>query len=452
VRNVDRIAPHSIEAEQSILGACLVDGKAVSRALEALTASDFTTEGHRSLMAVFESLRASDTPVDPITVCSALAASGDLDRVGGPEYLSALAGSVPTSCNAEHYAAIVRDTSILRDLIAAGERVQDLAYDSNDNALAIVSSARAEVAKVASRTFCAGTTHRVADLAYDTSKHLVELMRGETRQPAIPSGYGPLDRLLSGGFAIRELSIIGAYPSVGKTSFAMNVALHMAGAGHRVLFFSLEMTKERIMQSAYQCLAGIPSERLVGQGEPLSEAEWESFHRATNTILDWGERWWIDDSDGLRVRDFEARIRDTERQHGLPDVVIVDYLQRVAWDKQYQNEATGYAHVAKDLKSLARETATHVMCLSQLTRPSSENPNPRPVMNKFFGSSRIEQEADYGIGLWRENYQDLQDRDGEADERLPGSIEPVEAIVLKHRNGATGTAHLRWQRHYRRFL
>jgi replicative DNA helicase len=466
-RDVERIPPHSLEAEQSILGAMLLDREAVAVGCEVLKPGDFYRDAHGALFEAMRGLFQRLEPVDLVTISAELMRQGAYDRVGGGEYLAALAASVPTARNAAHYAEIVRDTSHLRRLLGATTRIANLAYDSHDDARAILDKAEAELLSV-TQLRISGELVAVRDLLYGVQKEMEarQTHRGST---GLRTGLKALDDIIV-GLQPGDLFILAARPSMGKTSLAMNMATHIALRTRLpdrdnpdqltrqpvVAVFSLEMSKESLVESMLCAEAHVDANR-VRKGNFPREL-WERIGIASGNLYD--AQLLIDDTPGLSPLEIRAKARRLHATRGL-DAVFVDYLQRMTPHRSYDSENLAVGAMAREMKTLARELEVPVICLSQLSRRVEQrttNPDEmRPMLSDLLASGMIEAEADVIAFLYRpEYYRQLAKKDKGDEEQAPrqeteGAAEEAEVIIGKHRNGPTGIAKIAFRRHFRRF-
>lgn len=450
------VPPHSIEAEQSILGAMLLDREAVQIGCESLEVGDFYRDAHGTLFAAMRAVSQRGDAVDLVTVAGALTQAGEFDRVGGPEYLTTLASSVPTARNAEHYAATVHECSLRRSLLRASNIVARAAVEAQDATTAILACEEAIGAVSQNQSRLAAPYVPVADLAYDTFKLIEQRTRAHDARPAgISTGFRALNRLL-GGFSPGDLVILAARPSMGKTSLALNIAEKIgARSGNVAAFFSLEMGRERIMEALVSMLARIESRRLRSPDNPPTEMEWEqSLGRAQEAIAASGIV--LDDQSALTANDIRLRCRDIKRKRGRLDLVVIDYLGRIRPHRRTDNRNNDVGDTVRSIKTLALELQVPVLLLSQLSRAAAQaargGGNARPVLSDLRDSGEIEQEADVVGFIHRENYQDYRTLRGEEETtRSVGDPEPCEVIIAKNRNGPTGTATLAFVPDYRLF-
>jgi replicative DNA helicase len=462
-QSVERVPPQSLEAEQSILGAMMLDREAVAIGCEVLNPDDFYRDAHRTIFEAITRLFQRNQPVDLITLSDELQRLGAFERVGGGEYLDTLASLVPTFLNAARYAEIVRDRSLLRGLIRASDEILDLAYKAASDAREILDTAESRLFAVTEKRVTSELTP-IGQLVRSVHDHIedVSTRRGPT---GLSTGLQALDRIL-GGLQKSDLVIIAARPSMGKTSLAMNIAVNIAlhekvptadGSGTRsptVGIFSLEMSKESLVEGMLCSLVPYNADRI--RKGLVARHDWGSIGDAAAKLYD--ASIWIDDAPGVTPLEIRAKARRLRARHGL-DVVFVDYLQRVAPHRSYDSEHLQVGAVAREMKTLARELNIPVVVMSQLSRRVEQRTTKaeemRPMLSDLMASGYIEAEADVIVFLYRPEYY-IRMMGGEAaqaalEPEREGSAEEAEVIVGKHRSGPTGTAKLAFQRHYRLF-
>jgi len=467
--NLDRVPPQSLEAEQSVLGAMMLDREATATGCEMLEPGDFYRDVHRAIYEAIASLFQANEPVDLITLSDELRRRGAFERVGGGEYIQLLASAVPTARNAAQYADIVRDKSLLRSLIGAGEEIVGKAFRADDDARRILDWAESKLFSVTEQRITSELTpigpvmRAVHDQIEDISRH-----RGAT---GLPTGLEAFDRIL-GGLQKSDLIILAARPSMGKTSLAMNIALHIASRvtipavdpqperKPTVAVFSLEMSKEALVESMLCAEARYNAEKI--RKGFVAKHDWAALGDAAAHIYE--ASIYIDDTPGITPLEIRAKARRLKARYGL-DAVFVDYLQRMRPQRQYDSEHLAVGESAREMKTLARELNLPVMVLSQLSRRVEQRTNDpeemRPMLSDLLASGYIEAEADVVAFLYRPDYyRQLREREKGASEEeeavreardREGYAESAEIIVGKHRNGPTGVARVAFQRHYRRF-
>jgi replicative DNA helicase len=437
---IDRLPPQSLEAEQSVLGAILIDRDAVVEVAEFLRAEDFYRQAHGRIYGAILELFERREPIDIVTVAETLERESELDSVGGRAYLASLTSQTPTAVHAVQYARIVERKSVLRNLIGAAGKIAGIGYEDPAEIQEAIDRAEAELFQVSNRRVTAGFA-RLRELlhaAYDRLDYL-HAHRGEIL--GIRSGFPDLDSLTT-GFQKSDLVIIAARPSIGKTSLALNIAEHAAVRDKRsVGVFSLEMSKEQLVQRLLSSVANIDSDRL--RTGFLEEMDFTRLAPAMNALSE--AQLYIDDTPNISTMELRTKARRLQAEAGL-DLVIVDYLQlmQAATVSRDANRVQEVSEISRGLKSLARELDVPVIALSQLSRQPEMRNEKEPRLSDLRESGAIEQDADLVIFLWREP-----DR---AAETQAVDQEEVKLKLAKHRNGPTGEIVLEFRKRQTRFV
>jgi len=435
VRGPDRVPPHSLESEVSVLGSCLISKDAVVIALELLKPDDFYRNAHRVVFEAIQALSAQSEPVDAVTVTEWLSRHARLDEVGGAAALYDLTDQVPTAANAAYYARIVRDRSLLRRLIDAGARVTQLGYEPTDDALQTVDRAESIVYDLA-QTGNAGDFTPLNDLLTESFERLELLSKERSEVTGLATGFDDLDRLTA-GLQPQNLVIIAARPSMGKSGLALGVAEYVAiDTRKSVLLFSLEMSKVEIVNRMLSSQARVDSGRLrTGR---LEDGHWRALGEALGRMSD--APLYIDDTPSITLLEIRAKARRLKQRVGL-DLIIVDYLQLMSSNKRSDNRVQEVAEFSRGLKMLAKELDIPVVALSQLSRQPESRTDKRPMLSDLRESGSIEQDADIVGFIYRDEVYD-------ADSPDKGT---AELIIAKHRNGAVGKVQLAFLAHYAKF-
>jgi replicative DNA helicase len=434
-RAIERLPPQSIEAEEAILGALLIDPDAIIRVATILRPVDFYREKHGWIYDTISSLHERREPVDFLTVCDELDRRGQLDEVGGAAFITSLINAVPTSIHAEHYARIVERTATRRRLIDAAGKIAGLAYQEADDVEEVVDRAEQILFGVSERRISRElvSIKQVLSEYYDRIEYLTR-HRGE--MIGIPTGFHDIDKLL-GGLQRSDMVILAARPSVGKTSLALSFA-HNAAKKYRqrVAFFSLEMSNEQVVQRLISAETGINSQRLR-RGE-IAEDEWGRFMKATSDLAE--TLFFIDDTPGISALELRTKARRLHAEVGV-DLLVVDYLQLMRGDFRSENRVQEISSISRALKALARELNVPVLALSQLSRGVEQRTDKRPILSDLRESGALEQDADVVIFIYRdEMYNENTERPNIAD-----------IIVAKHRNGPTGAVALYFKKELAQF-
>lgn len=430
--------PHSIEAEQSVLGAILLDHEVLD-ALEGLlpTPEAFYLEAHRRIYKAMQALRARRLPVDLVTLSEELRARGDLEAVGGLTYLVSLQESVPTALYAEHYARIVAEKWALRRLIHAAGEAMRLAYEEEGSVDEILDQAGRKVLEVA-LTGREEEGRPLRELVHETFEHIEALLQNKGETAGVRTGFKELDGLI-GTLAPGSLNIIAARPAMGKTAFALTIAQHAAlREGVPVAIYSLEMPAGQLVLRMLCSEARIDMNR-VRQGN-LTDRDFTRLVDAASRLSE--APIFIDDSPDLTLMELRARARRLRAREKV-GLVVVDYLQLISSppSKNGENRQQEIAAISRGLKGLARELSVPVLALSQLSRAVESRPNKRPMLSDLRESGSLEQDADLVMFIYRdEYYHPHSEKAGIA-----------EIIIGKQRNGPTGTVELQFHPQHVRF-
>jgi replicative DNA helicase len=435
----DRTLPHDLDAEKSVLGAVLINNQAFNQAAEVVDAGDFYRDAHRRIFEKMVGLTDRGSPVDLLTLKDELARSGELDEVGGPAYISALTDGVPRSSNVEHYAKIVKEKSTLRRLIQSASDVLGRAYDAEEDADDLLDDAERSIFQIAEHRLRSGfvPVSQLVDSGYQLIEQLQEhrgLVTGS------PSGFVDLDEMTS-GFQKSDLVIVAARPSMGKTSFVLNIALHCGiEAGKTVGMFSLEMSKEQLFMRMLTSEARVDAHRF--RGGFLGEQDYARLVEAFARLHD--AKVFIDDTPSVGILEMRAKSRRLKLEHGL-DLLIIDYLQLMQGRGRFENRQQELASISRALKILAKELNVPILALSQLSRAPEARGDHRPQLSDLRESGALEQDADVVLFIFRE---EMYAQEGE---RSPDAEGTAEVIIGKQRNGPTGTVRLAFLKQYTRF-
>ena len=431
---LERLPPHNLDAEQSLLGSLLIDRDAIIRVAAFVKPEDFYAPANGTVYRAVLDLYNRREPTDVVTLTDELGRRDQLEAVGGATYLSALVSAVPTAVHVEYYGRIVERTATLRRLIDAGTQIVTIGYRDGvetEDALDAAERAVFEVSqKRQTKDFVAVAD--VLDRFFDQIDYLQQ-HRGEV--VGVGTGFADLDQLL-GGLQRSDLVIVAARPSMGKTSLALGLA-HGAAIAHgkTVGVFSLEMSAEQLVQRLLAMETGVDAHRLrLGQ---IDDTEWDRISRAFGRLAE--ARVFIDDQAAASVMDVRSKARRLQAEHGL-DLLVVDYLQLMT-GRRSENRVQEISEISRGLKGLARELNIPVVALSQLSRAVETRADHRPMLSDLRESGSIEQDADVVLFIYREDkYEEDSDKRGIA-----------EIIVAKHRNGPVGSVNLRFFERTARF-
>jgi replicative DNA helicase len=433
-----RLPPHSVEAEQSLLGGLLIDSTAWDQVADRVQADDFYRADHKLIFEAIAALVERSQACDAVMVCEHLESKGLIDQVGGLAYLGTLARDTPTAANVRAYADVVRERSVLRQLIAAGSRIARSALEPEGReAREIVDEAERAVFEIAER----GSRARAGFIPVKTILPQVvdridEMYQSEGKLTGISTGFKQLDEMTS-GLQAGDLIIIAGRPSMGKTTLAVNIAENAAlGAGKSAAVFSMEMSAESLTLRMISSLGRINQGHL--RSGRLSEDDWPRIDSAMTQLSN--ANLYIDETPALTPTEVRARARRLKRERGL-DLIVVDYLQLMQVTGTKENRATEISEISRSLKALARELRVPVIALSQLNRSVEQRVEKKPVMSDLRESGALEQDSDVILLIYREEvYEPNTTRKGIAD-----------IIIAKQRNGPTGEVQLTFLGQYTKF-
>lgn len=434
-----KLPPHSLEAEQSVLGGLMLDNQAWDGISDHLVADDFYRYEHRLVFNVMLHLAEAGQPLDVVTLSEALETRDQLDTVGGLAFLAELARNTPSASNIRAYADIVRERATLRKLIRAANQIAEGAFASQGRpADELLNEAERLVFQIAEERPKSGGPVGMSDLLTKAVDRIDELFNMKGEMTGLSSGFRDLDEMTS-GLQPADLVIIAGRPSMGKTTFAMNVVEHAVIASDKpVMVFSMEMPAESLMLRMLSSLGRIDQTRVrTGQ---LEDEDWPRLTSAVNLLKD--KQLFIDDTAALSPNEMRSRIRRVVREHGNMALIMIDYLQLMQVSGTSENRTGEISEISRSLKGLAKEFGCPVVALSQLNRSLEQRPNKRPVMSDLRESGAIEQDADVIAFVYRDEVynQDNPDNQGLA-----------ELIIGKQRNGPIGTVHMAFIGKYTRF-
>ena len=435
-RRAERIPPHNLDAEQSVLGALLLSRDAVLAVSElGLTADDFYRPAHQHVYEAMRVLLASGEPVDVVTVADCLRRDGLLDEIGGAPFLLELQAVTPAISNAGRYAKIVRDTALLRRLIRVAGEIAELGYDEPDDVTKTLDQAEQKVFDLAENRVT-DTTKEVKEIIGLVVDDLERIIEQGHILTGVATGYTDIDELLS-GLQPSTLNVVGARPSMGKTAFGLGIASHVARAGLPVLFFSLEMGHKELTQRILASEARVDSTKM--RNGRLTQQDWSKIGRAIGELEH--APLFIDDNPLVTVMEIRAKARRLVARTGRLGCIVIDYLQLMSGRNSAENRQVEVSEMSRSLKILARELSVPIVALSQLSRGLESRADKRPMLSDLRESGAIEQDADVVMFLYRDEVYNP-----ESPER--GS---AEVIVAKHRNGPIGTRKLVFLGQYTRF-
>ncbi|WP_412519012.1 replicative DNA helicase [Staphylococcus simulans] len=444
--------PHNNEAEQSVLGAIIIDPQLMGETQGVLLPESFYRGAHQHIFRAMMHLFEENSEIDVVTLMDQLTSEGTLSEAGGPQYLAELASNVPTTRNIEYYREIVYKLAAKRNLIRVADQIAKDGYDSELELDDILSDAERKILELASTRESEGFKD-IRDVLGQVYENAEELDQNSGQTPGIPTGYRDLDQMTA-GFNRNDLIILAARPSVGKTAFALNIAQKVATheSNYTVGIFSLEMGADQLATRMICSSGNVDSNRL--RTGTMTDEDWNRFTVAVGKLSK--TKIFIDDTPGIRITDLRSKCRRLKQEHGL-DMIVIDYLQLImgSGSRMSDNRQQEVSEISRTLKAIARELECPVIALSQLSRGVEQRQDKRPMMSDIRESGSIEQDADIVAFLYRDDYYNRED--GEDDE--DGGMEPVtnddngeiEVIIAKQRNGPTGTVKLHFMKQYNKF-
>jgi replicative DNA helicase len=433
---MDRIPPQNIDAERSTLGSMLLDKEAIYNVIEILKPEDFYREAHRVIFEVVSHLNNKSEPVDIITVSEELKQRNMLDKVGGIAYLTSLANAVPTAANAGHYAKIVEEKALLRSIISVCANIIALGYEGAGEVDQILDEAEKQIFQITQKRNVKGYVS-LRSILIETFERIEQLYESKGGVTGVASGFSDFDRMTA-GLQPSDLIILAARPSMGKTTFALNIASHAAmSLKLPVIMFSLEMSKEQLAIKLLCSEAEVDNQRI--RTGTLLDTDWPKLSHALGKLSD--SLMFIDDTPGCTVMEIRAKARRIKSEHGL-GLIVIDYLQLMQGRGKSENRQQEVSEISRSLKSLARELEVPVIALSQLSRAVEQRTDKHPSLADLRESGSLEQDADIVMFLYREDYYIPDtDRKGVTD-----------LIIAKQRNGPVGQVGLYFKKETGRFV
>ena len=436
--HLDRLPPQNLEAEQSILGAVLIDNNALPRAIEIIDADDFYKLSHRKIFFAMIELFDKNEPIDLITLTDYLKKKDELEAVGGTAYLSSLVNAIPTAANVKYHSNILRERALLRGLLKSANDIAGKVYENNLDAEDLVDYAEKSIFDISDKRVKASfvSLKEVIKDSFEMIEHLYDKKETVT---GVPSGFKDLDDLTT-GFQKGDLIVVGGRPSMGKTAFTLNVAQHV-GLEMRepVAIFSLEMSKEQLALRML-CSEAMVNSNSIRKGF-IKKEDWHKLTSAASNLT--GAPIFIDDSSAITVLELRAKARRLKMEHGL-SLVIVDYLQLMKGKGSFERREQEISDISRSLKGLAKELRVPVIAVSQLNRSVESRRPPKPMLADLRESGAIEQDADVILFLYRD---EVYNKDN------PGNKGKAEVDIAKQRNGPAGvTVHLAYLAQCTRFM
>lgn len=436
----ERTLPHNLEAERSVLGAVILRNEAINEAVEVIDASDFYRDAHRRIFDKMIVLSERNDAIDLITLKEELSRAGELDEVGGPAYIARLVDGVPRTTNVGHYAKIIKEKSTLRALIQRANDISIAAYSAEMDAAEILDEAERSIFEIADKRATVGFTP-LSDLVRDSFDTIEKLQSQKGTVTGVPTGFTELDEMTT-GLHPGDLVLVAARPSMGKTSFVLNIAQNAAAFQDApqpltVGFFSLEMSKEQLFMRLLTSEARIDAHRL--RSGFLSTDDYGKLVHAIGKLEQM--KIFIDDTASIGVLEMRAKARRLQAEHGL-HLLIIDYIQLMQGRGRFDNRQQELSSISRSLKGLAKELRCPIIALSQLSRAAETRSDHRPMLSDLRESGALEQDADLVMFIFRPAVYDKEN---------PELENIAEIIIAKQRNGPIGTATLAFMNQYTRF-
>ncbi len=429
-----RIPPHNIEAEQSVLGAMILEKDVIVTATEILKSTDFYKEAHSEIYEAILDIYNKDEPVDLVTLSEELTQRGTLEAVGDVTYLSDLSTSGILTSNAKYYAKIVEEKALLRRLIKASSEIIEKGYEAEE-AESLLDMAEKNIFDISQKRNREGFSP-IKEILLDTIDRIEELYSNKSGITGLASGFTDLDRKTS-GLQKSDLILVAARPAMGKTAFSINVCQNAAVRfGASVAIFSLEMSKDQLVQRMLSSESHIEIQNI--RNGTLTENEWPKLANAMGPLAE--SKIFIDDTPGINVMEMRAKCRRLKMEKGL-DLIMIDYLQLMSAHGKADSRQQEISGISRALKILAREMECPVIALSQLSRAPELRADHRPILSDLRESGAIEQDADIVMFLYRDEYYHP-----DSEKQNIGEV-----IIAKHRNGSTGTIELAWLGQFTKF-
>lgn len=436
--SIDRIPPHNLEAEMALLGSILVDREIMGTIGEFVTPADCYAHVHETIFSVLSELFDRGEPLDKITVAEALRQRDALEKVGGLSYISALMDTVQSAASAVYYAKIVREKSVLRSLIHAGTQITQLGYEAEEDVERALDASEQLVYQIGEHQL-RGDFVPVKRLMKDAFDHIDELFHRHGDRTGVTSGFHDIDAMTA-GFQPGNFIIIAARPGMGKTSFALNMAVAVAReSSDPVAFFSLEMSNNELIQRLICSEAELSMQNMrLGN---IKQPQWEDISRAMGSLNELAIN--LDDSGALTVSEVRSRARRLKSKSNI-SAIFIDYLQllRPGVPSRGANRNEELSEICRTLKTTAKDLNVPIIALAQLNRGVETRNDKRPMLADLRDSGSLEQEADIVAFLYRDGYYNKEAPDPDV----------TEFLIAKHRNGPTGMARLRFQEEFTRFV
>ena len=426
---IRRVMPNSVEAEQSVIGSMLMDREAIIAAADILVADDFYQKEYGVLFQAMVNIHSENKPVDLVTLLERLKSMDVPPEVCSIEFVRDLTNAVPTSANVKQYANIVKEKSILRNVIKVNEAITNECYLGRESADSILEETEKQLFKLLQSRGAEDITP-IKDVVMEAINRIEAASKQSGSVTGIPTGFTDLD-YRTAGLQPSDMILVAARPSMGKTAFALNLAAHAACKKHiTTAIFSLEMSKVQLMNRFLAMESGVSAQNM--RTGNLSDGEWEKLVEGAAILGDSGLV--IDDTPGISISDMRSKCRKIKLEHDNLGLIIIDYIQLMTSNSRSESRQQEVSEISRSLKALARELNVPVIALSQLSRAVEQRPDHRPMLSDLRESGAIEQDADVVMFLYRAEYY-------KKDTDKPGV---AEVIIAKQRNGPTGTVELAW--------
>ena len=426
---IRRVMPNSVEAEQSVIGSMLMDREAIIAAADILVADDFYQKEYGVLFQAMVNIHSENKPVDLVTLLERLKSMDVPPEVCSIEFVRDLTNAVPTSANVKQYANIVKEKSILRNVIKVNEAITNECYLGRESADSILEETEKQLFKLLQSRGAEDITP-IKDVVMEAINRIEAASKQSGSVTGIPTGFTDLD-YRTAGLQPSDMILVAARPSMGKTAFALNLAAHAACKKHiTTAIFSLEMSKVQLMNRFLAMESGVSAQNM--RAGNLSDGEWEKLVEGAAILGDSGLV--IDDTPGISISDMRSKCRKIKLEHDNLGLIIIDYIQLMTSNSRSESRQQEVSEISRSLKALARELNVPVIALSQLSRAVEQRPDHRPMLSDLRESGAIEQDADVVMFLYRDEYY-------KKDTDKPGV---AEVIIAKQRNGPTGTVELAW--------
>lgn len=426
---IRRVMPNSVEAEQSVIGSMLMDREAIIAAADILVADDFYQKEYGVLFQAMVNIHSENKPVDLVTLLERLKSMDVPPEVCSIDFVRDLTNAVPTSANVKQYANIVKEKSILRNVIKVNEAITNECYLGRESADSILEETEKQLFKLLQSRGAEDITP-IKDVVMEAINRIEAASKQSGSVTGIPTGFSDLD-YRTAGLQPSDMILVAARPSMGKTAFALNLAAHAACKRHiTTAIFSLEMSKVQLMNRFLAMESGVSAQNM--RTGNLSDGEWEKLVEGAAILGDSGLV--IDDTPGISISDMRSKCRKIKLEHDNLGLIIIDYIQLMTSNSRSESRQQEVSEISRSLKALARELNVPVIALSQLSRAVEQRPDHRPMLSDLRESGAIEQDADVVMFLYRDEYY-------KKDTDKPGV---AEVIIAKQRNGPTGTVELAW--------